>query len=282
MAVSECRTSTSTCSGKMRNATWIEPSGPAASSSARKTVSPTSRVPSSVSGDSARHRRTKSLMSGMEDGRAGEHLGEHDDRHDLNRGPRGSVDGLRHRSVSLCAPPSCGAPGLLANVRAARAAGNPEADFGRLRAPFSRASLPRNWSSHKWLSRSGANGRYWPDHSVPRDRTFLSGEVTGPSCRRDVARSSIATVCASPKARCVVEQFRRRIPCRRVNRSCAVCAHGRAHGGELPVCRRGGSLRPAPPAPSSAAAHAAGLSPPGIQPIQQARRWPRDGHWHTD
>ena len=70
MAVSECSTSTSTCSGKMRKATWIEPVGPAASSSARKTVSPTSLVPSSVSGDSARQRRTKSRMSGIEDGRA--------------------------------------------------------------------------------------------------------------------------------------------------------------------------------------------------------------------
>ena len=55
----------------MRNATWMHPVGPAASSSARKTVSPTSRVPSSVSGDSARQRRTKSLMSGIDDGRAG-------------------------------------------------------------------------------------------------------------------------------------------------------------------------------------------------------------------
>src|SRR6202042_3135412 len=49
----------------------MEPVGPAASSSARNTVSPTSRVPSSVSGDSARQRRTKSLMSGIDDGRAG-------------------------------------------------------------------------------------------------------------------------------------------------------------------------------------------------------------------
>ena len=55
----------------MRNATWIEPVGPAASSSARKTVSPTSLVPSSLSGDSARQRRTKSRMSGMDEGRAG-------------------------------------------------------------------------------------------------------------------------------------------------------------------------------------------------------------------
>ena len=49
----------------------MDPVGPAASSSARNTVSPTSRVPSSVSGDSARHRRTKSLISGIDDGRAG-------------------------------------------------------------------------------------------------------------------------------------------------------------------------------------------------------------------
>src|SRR5215831_9725952 len=69
--LSECSTSTSTCSGKMRNATWMDPVGPAASSSARNTVSPTSRFPSSVSGDSARHRRTKSRMSGIDDGRAG-------------------------------------------------------------------------------------------------------------------------------------------------------------------------------------------------------------------
>ena len=67
----ECRTSTSTCSGKMRNETWIAPVGPAASSRARKTVSPTSRLPSSVSGDSARQRRTKSRISGIQDGRAG-------------------------------------------------------------------------------------------------------------------------------------------------------------------------------------------------------------------
>src|ERR1035441_5210660 len=70
MGLSECSTSTSTCSAKMRNATWMEPVGPAASSSARNTVSPTSRLPSSVSGDSARQRRTKSLMSGIDDGRA--------------------------------------------------------------------------------------------------------------------------------------------------------------------------------------------------------------------
>src|SRR5690349_15135123 len=67
----ECRTSTSTCSGKMRNETWIAPVGPAASSRARKTVSPTSRLPCSVSGDSARQRRTKSRISGIQDGRAG-------------------------------------------------------------------------------------------------------------------------------------------------------------------------------------------------------------------
>jgi hypothetical protein len=56
---------------EMTNATWIHPVGPAASSRARKTVSPTSLVPSSVSGDSARQRRTKSLISGIDDGRAG-------------------------------------------------------------------------------------------------------------------------------------------------------------------------------------------------------------------
>src|SRR5215470_13039582 len=67
----ECRTSTSTCSGKMRNETWIAPVGPAASSRARKTVSPTSRLPCSVSGDSARQRRTKSRISGIQEGRAG-------------------------------------------------------------------------------------------------------------------------------------------------------------------------------------------------------------------
>ena len=45
--------------------------GPAASSRAWATVSPTSRLSSSDSGDWARQRRTKSRMSGMDDGRAG-------------------------------------------------------------------------------------------------------------------------------------------------------------------------------------------------------------------
>ena len=70
MIWSEWSTSTSTCSGKIRKATWMDPSGPAASSRALNTVSPTSRVPSSVSGDSARQRRTKSRISGIDDGRA--------------------------------------------------------------------------------------------------------------------------------------------------------------------------------------------------------------------
>src|SRR5580700_4345498 len=55
----------------MRNETLIAPVGPAASSSAWATVSPTSRLSSSDSGDWARQRRTKSRMSGIEDGRAG-------------------------------------------------------------------------------------------------------------------------------------------------------------------------------------------------------------------
>ena len=67
----ECSTSTSTCSGKIRKETWIAPVGPAASSRARNTVSLTPRVPSSFSGDSARQRRTKSRISGIQDGRAG-------------------------------------------------------------------------------------------------------------------------------------------------------------------------------------------------------------------
>jgi hypothetical protein len=49
----------------------IAPVGPAASSSAWATVWPTSRLSSSDSGDWARQRRTKSRMSGIEDGRAG-------------------------------------------------------------------------------------------------------------------------------------------------------------------------------------------------------------------
>ena len=49
----------------------MAPVGPAASSRARNTVSPTLRVPSSVSGDSARQWRTKSRISGIHDGRAG-------------------------------------------------------------------------------------------------------------------------------------------------------------------------------------------------------------------
>ena len=55
----------------MRNETLIAPVGPAASSSACDTVSPTSRLSSSDSGDWARQWRTKSRMSGIEDGRAG-------------------------------------------------------------------------------------------------------------------------------------------------------------------------------------------------------------------
>src|ERR1700739_1853148 len=55
----------------MRNDTLIAPVGPAASSSAWATVSPTSRLSSSDSGDCARQRRTKSRMSGIDDGRAG-------------------------------------------------------------------------------------------------------------------------------------------------------------------------------------------------------------------
>jgi hypothetical protein len=57
--------------GEDAEETLIAPVGPAASSSALATVSPTSRVSSSDSGDWARQRRTKSRMSGMEDGRAG-------------------------------------------------------------------------------------------------------------------------------------------------------------------------------------------------------------------
>jgi hypothetical protein len=49
----------------------MAPVGPAASSSAWDTVSPTSRVSSSDSGDWARQRLTKSRMSGIEDGLAG-------------------------------------------------------------------------------------------------------------------------------------------------------------------------------------------------------------------
>src|ERR1700722_10233785 len=55
----------------MRNETLIAPVGPAASSSAWATVWPTSRLSSSDSGDWARQRRTKSRMSGIEDGLAG-------------------------------------------------------------------------------------------------------------------------------------------------------------------------------------------------------------------
>src|SRR5215472_3992604 len=55
----------------MRKETLMAPVGPAASSSAWETVSPTSRVSCSDSGDWARQRRTKSRMSGIEDGRAG-------------------------------------------------------------------------------------------------------------------------------------------------------------------------------------------------------------------
>ncbi len=49
----------------------MAPVGPAASSRARNTVSWTLRLPSSVSGDSARQRRTKSRISGIHEGRAG-------------------------------------------------------------------------------------------------------------------------------------------------------------------------------------------------------------------
>src|SRR6202142_3455789 len=55
----------------MRKERLIAPVGPAASSSAWLTVSPTSRLSSSDSGDWARQRRTKSRISGIEDGRAG-------------------------------------------------------------------------------------------------------------------------------------------------------------------------------------------------------------------
>src|SRR5208283_2756617 len=55
----------------MRKETLIAPSGPAASSSAWATVSPTSRLSCSDSGDWARQRLTKSRTSGIEDGRAG-------------------------------------------------------------------------------------------------------------------------------------------------------------------------------------------------------------------
>ena len=55
----------------MRNETLIAPVSPAASSSAWATVSPTSRLSSSDSGDWDRQRRTKSRMSGIEEGRAG-------------------------------------------------------------------------------------------------------------------------------------------------------------------------------------------------------------------
>src|ERR1700722_17697860 len=55
----------------MRNDTLMAPVGPAASSSARETVSPTSRVSCSDSGECARHLRTKSRMSGIAEGLAG-------------------------------------------------------------------------------------------------------------------------------------------------------------------------------------------------------------------
>ena len=67
----ERSTSTSTWSGKIRKETLIAPVEPAASSSALATVSPTSRLSSSDSGDWARQRLTKSRISGIEDGRAG-------------------------------------------------------------------------------------------------------------------------------------------------------------------------------------------------------------------
>jgi len=67
----ERSTSTSTWSGKIRKETLMAPVGPAASSSAWDTVSPTSRVSSSDSGDWARQRLTKSRMSGIDDGLAG-------------------------------------------------------------------------------------------------------------------------------------------------------------------------------------------------------------------
>src|SRR5580658_9952752 len=67
----ERSTSTSTWSGKIRKETLIAPVSPAASSRAWATVSPTSRLSSSDSGDCCRQRRTKSRMSGMDDGRAG-------------------------------------------------------------------------------------------------------------------------------------------------------------------------------------------------------------------
>ena len=49
----------------------MAPVGPAASSRARNTVSLTPRLPSSFRGDSARQRRTKSRISGIQEGRAG-------------------------------------------------------------------------------------------------------------------------------------------------------------------------------------------------------------------
>src|SRR5487761_1288754 len=55
----------------MRKDTLMAPVGPAASSSAWDTVSPTSRVSSSDKGDWDRQRRTKSRMSGIDDGLAG-------------------------------------------------------------------------------------------------------------------------------------------------------------------------------------------------------------------
>ena len=67
----ERSTSTSTWSGKILKDTLMAPVGPAASSSAWATVSPTSRLSSSVSGDWARQRLTKSRTSGIEEGRAG-------------------------------------------------------------------------------------------------------------------------------------------------------------------------------------------------------------------
>src|ERR1017187_3073337 len=105
----ECRTSISTCSGKIRNETWIAPSGPAASSRARKTVSPTSRVPLSVRRDSARQRLTRPRISGIHEGRAGK-VWDSTTTGTTSIGESPCPSARSGTGVSLVVPPAIGRP----------------------------------------------------------------------------------------------------------------------------------------------------------------------------
>ena len=105
IGASECSTSTSTCSGKMRNATWMHPVGPG-----RVEQRPEHRLadlPGALLGQRRLGQAAADEVPDIRDGRrpGGENLGKHNDRDDLDRVPpgplRGSATGLSLRQIPV-------------------------------------------------------------------------------------------------------------------------------------------------------------------------------------